>query len=114
MFLFRVQNPLDLEMLPACMLMNMEREANYGDFLLPCHYDQTDLVASLPAYRAPDFFLIIGSIRLRRSRTIPVLLCTAEVSGDLCRTSRHFGNQRMFDVTVCSSACWWQIAVSLC
>lgn len=32
MFLFRVQNPLDLEMLPACMLMNMEREANYGDF----------------------------------------------------------------------------------
>lgn len=55
MFLFRVQNPLDLEILPACMLMNMEREANYGDFLLPCYYDQTDLVASLPAYRTPDF-----------------------------------------------------------
>ncbi len=37
------------------MLMNMGREANYGDFLLSCYYDQTNLVASLPAYRAPIF-----------------------------------------------------------
>ncbi|MCR0382577.1 hypothetical protein MKC70_08805 [[Clostridium] innocuum] len=33
-----------------------------GDFLLPCYYDQTDLVASLPAYRTLDFFLSQGSV----------------------------------------------------